>query len=213
MEPLTSSSLDEATVALASRELAARDDALAAALERNGPPPLWTRPPGFPTLLQIVLEQQVSLASARAAYDRLLVAADPLTPGRFLQLDDAALLAIGFSRQKARYGRVLAEALESGSLDLGRVAVLPDDDALAALTALPGIGPWTASIYLLIALRRPDLWPAGDVALQSAAAEVLGLPVRPTPDELTALAEPWRPWRSVAARMLWHDYLRRRGRE
>ena len=213
MPPVSRSPLDEGSVALASRELAARDGALAAALERNGPPPLWTRPPGFPTLLQIVLEQQVSLASARAAYERLLLAADPLTPARFLDLDDAALLGVGFSRQKARYGRALAEALQSGSLDLDRVAGLDDDEALASLTALPGIGPWTASIYLLMALRRPDLWPAGDVALQSAAAEVLGLPARPTPDELTALAEPWRPWRSVAARMLWHDYLRRRGRE
>jgi DNA-3-methyladenine glycosylase II len=204
--------LDEATVAVASRELARRDRALAAAFERNGPPPLWTRPPGFATLLQIVLEQQVSLASARAAYDRLLLAADPLTPATFLELDGPALLAIGFSRQKARYGRALAEALEAGSLDLDAVAALSDDEAMAALTALPGIGPWTASIYLLMALRRPDLWPAGDVALQSAAAEVLALPARPTPDELTTLAEPWRPWRSVAARMLWHDYLRRRGR-
>jgi DNA-3-methyladenine glycosylase II len=205
--------LDEAVVGLASRELAGRDATLAAALERNGPPPLWTRPPGFPTLLQIVLEQQVSLASARAAYDRLLLAADPLTPATFLGLDDATLIAIGFSRQKARYGRALARALEAGSLDLDAVAELADDEAMTELTALPGIGPWTASIYLLMALRRPDLWPAGDVALQSAAAEVLALPARPTPEELTILAEPWRPWRSVAARMLWHDYLRRRGRE
>jgi DNA-3-methyladenine glycosylase II len=207
------SPLDDAAVAQASRELATRDAALAAALERNGPPPLWSRPPGFGTLLQIVLEQQVSLASGRATYDRLLLAADPLTPARFLELDDAALLAIGFSRQKARYGRALATALTNGSLDLDAVALLPDEEALPALTALPGIGPWTASIYLLMALRRPDLWPAGDVALQAAAAEVLGLPVRPSPDDLTALAEPWRPWRSVAARMLWHDYLRRRGRK
>ena len=209
---LTPRPLDEATVVVACRTLAAAEPALAAAFERNGPPPLWSRSPGFATLLQIVLEQQVSLASARAAYDRLLLAADPLTPARFLELDDATLLAIGFSRQKARYGRALAAALEARTLDLDVVATLDDDAALLALTALPGIGPWTASIYLLMALRRPDLWPAGDVALQSAAAEVLELPARPTPEALTALAEPWRPWRSVAARMLWHDYLRRRGR-
>jgi DNA-3-methyladenine glycosylase II len=159
-----------------------------------------------------VLEQQVSLSSAQAAFDRLSLAADPLTPARFLELDDAELLAIGFSRQKARYGRELARAVQSGTLDLDGLTALDDDGVRSALEAIPGIGPWTSTIYLLMVLGRPDVWPVGDIALQAAAAAVLGLDHRPGPDEMTRIGEPWRPWRSVAARLLWHDYLSRRGR-
>jgi DNA-3-methyladenine glycosylase II len=192
--------------------LVARDPDLAGIVERFGPPPLWDRPPGFGTLLHIVLEQQVSLASARAAFDRLTAVADPLTPRRFLELDDAALLAIGFSRQKARYGRALAAAIDSRALDLDALDGLDDEAVRTTLEALPGIGPWTSNIYLMMALGRPDIWPAGDIALASAVAEVKGLPVRPDAATLTTLGEAWRPWRSVAARLLWHDYLGRRGR-
>jgi DNA-3-methyladenine glycosylase II len=193
-------------------ELAARDADLAGIVARHGPPPLWDREPGFPTILHIVLEQQVSLASARAAFDRLRVAADPLTPAAFLALTDAELLAIGFSRQKTRYGRALAEAIESGALDLDALAGLDDDGVHAALQALPGIGPWTSTIYLLMVLGRPDVWPAGDMALQAAVAEVKGLGHRPDAAEMATLGAVWRPWRSVAARLFWHDYLARRGR-
>ena len=193
-------------------ELAARDADLAGIVARHGPPPLWDREPGFPTLLHIVLEQQVSLASAQAAFDRLRLAADPLTPARFLALTDAELLAIGFSRQKARYGRALAEAVESGALDLDGLAGLDDEAVHSALQALPGIGPWTSTIYLLMVLGRPDVWPAGDMALQAAVAEVKGLGHRPDAAEMTDLGAAWRPWRSVAARLFWHDYLSRRGR-
>jgi DNA-3-methyladenine glycosylase II len=159
-----------------------------------------------------VLEQQVSLASAQAAFDRLAAAADPLTPERFLAFSDAELLAIGFSRQKARYGRELATALRNGSLDLDSLAGLDDDAANRVLVAVPGIGPWTATIYLLMVLGRPDLWPAGDIALAQAVAETKGLLARPSGVEMAALGEAWRPWRSVAARLFWHDYLSRRGR-
>jgi DNA-3-methyladenine glycosylase II len=159
-----------------------------------------------------VLEQQVSLASAQAAFDRLVRAADPLTPARFLELSDAELLAIGFSRQKARYGRELASAVEGGRLDLDGLASLDDEGVRVALEAIPGIGPWTSTIYLLMVLGRPDVWPVGDIALQQAVAEVVGLDHRPPPDEMARIGEPWRPWRSVAARLLWHDYLGRRGR-
>ena len=194
------------------RELAAHDADLAGIVARHGPPPLWDREPGFPTLLHIVLEQQVSLASARAAFDRLLLAADPLTPSRFLELTDAELLAIGFSRQKARYGRALAEAIETKALDLDALLSLDDDGVHRALQAIPGIGPWTSTIYLLMVLGRPDVWPAGDMALAAAVAEVKGLDHRPDADEMTVLGKAWRPWRSVAARLFWHDYLARRGR-
>ena len=144
--------LDAARLAHAVDQLAARDADLAAIVARFGPPPLWDRRPGFGTLLHIVLEQQVSLASAQAAYDRLRLAADPLTPARFLELSDADLLAIGFSRQKARYGRALAAAVGSGALDLDGLAGLDDDAVHAALQAIPGIGPWTSTIYLLMVL-------------------------------------------------------------
>jgi DNA-3-methyladenine glycosylase II len=122
-------------------------------------------------------------------------------------LDDGALKTIGFSRQKTRYGRELALALADGRLDLRRLRRQDDAAARTALTAIKGIGPWTAEIYLLMVLRRPDAWPAGDLALAVAAQRVKRLTTRPSPDELDALGEAWRPWRAVAARILWHDYL------
>jgi DNA-3-methyladenine glycosylase II len=207
VEALTRVSLGAAVAALAER-----DTDLAAIVSRHGPPPLWDREPGFATLLHIVLEQQVSLASARAAFDRLTIAADPLTPDRFLAFSDAELLAIGFSRQKARYGRALAIAVDSGTLDLATVATLDDEAAADALEAIPGIGRWTSTIYLLMVLGRPDVWPVGDIALARAVADVRGLADRPSPEAMAEIGEAWRPWRSVAARLLWHDYLARRGR-
>jgi DNA-3-methyladenine glycosylase II len=204
--------LTEETLAQAVRELATRDPDLAGIVDRFGPPPMWGRPAGFTTLVHIVLEQQVSLASAQAAFDRLRDGVDALTPDRFLALDDAQLLAFGFSRQKTRYVRNLARAVASGALDLEGLARLPDEDVHRALVALTGVGPWTASIYLLMVLRRPDVWPATDMALAAAVAEVKGLEGRLDPDQMQALAARWRPWRSVAARLFWHDYLSRRGR-
>jgi DNA-3-methyladenine glycosylase II len=190
-------------------ELRTRDADLAAIVARHGAPPLWARQPGFPTLVLIILEQQVSLASARAAFDRLTAATDPLTPARLLRLSDAALKQIGFSRQKAAYARGLARAIEEGSFEPAVLPGLSDDEVRAELIRLKGIGPWSADVYLLMALGRPDVWPAGDLALQIAAQEVKGLTARPSARELTALAEPWRPWRSVAARILWQHYLNR----
>jgi DNA-3-methyladenine glycosylase II len=205
--------LDDALLLRAVDELAARDPALAGVVARFGPPPMWAREPGFPTLVLLILEQQVSLASARAAFDRLLVrTGSPVTPGALLALSDAELLAAGFSRQKTRYARALATAVGDGSLDIEALAALDDDGVDAALTALPGIGPWTATIYRLMVLRRPDAWPVHDIALAQAYAEVHELATRPRADELDALAEGWRPWRAVAARILWHHYLSVRGR-
>ena len=204
--------LDVAALHAGVRDLAARDADLAAIVERYGPPPLWDRRPGFPTLLHIVLEQQVSLASARAAFDRLLDATDPLTSAAFLALSDDELLRIGFSRQKARYGRAIAVALEDGSLDLDGLGDRPDADVVAVLESMPGIGPWTSSIYLLMVLGRPDVWPVADIALAESVRVVKRLELRPGPDEMTGIGDSWRPLRSVAARLLWHDYLARRGR-
>jgi len=194
------------------RALAEADADLGEVVARHGSPPLWGREPGFPTLLRIILEQQVSLASARATYERLLTAIPTLTPAALLNLDDAALRTAGFSRQKASYARDLARSLADRTLDLVDLESKSDDDARLELTRLRGIGTWSADIYLLMALRRSDIWPRSDLALATAALEVKRLDRRPAPDELERLAARWRPWRAVAARILWHHYLSTRRR-
>jgi DNA-3-methyladenine glycosylase II len=199
--------LTEESLAHGLRVLSERDPDLAQILEDLGPPPMWAREPGFPTLVHIILEQQVSLASAWAAYERLLAAATPLTPQRFLELDDTRLKDIGFSRQKTSYGRILAQAIVEGRLDLAALGRMGDGAVRSALIQIKGIGPWTADIYLLMALRRPDIWPRGDLALAVAVQRVKGLGARPTDEELETIAADWRPWRAVAARLLWHHYL------
>ena len=203
--------LDQATFSQGVRELAERDADLATVVKRYGAPPLWVREPGFPSLVYIILEQQVSLASAKAAFDRLNDAARPLTPGRFLKLSDGVLKRIGFSRQKTHYARLLAMKIQKLRLDLRAMHALPDDAVRERLLALKGIGPWTADIYLLSALRRPDIWPVGDLALATAVQEVKRLRKRPSPERLEKMSAPWRPWRAVAARLFWHHYLSKRG--
>ena len=199
--------LSPVTLLEAVEALAARDADLAWVVAQHGPPPLWERATGFPTLVHIILEQQVSLASARAAFQRLCAAVAPLTPAGFLTLDDATLKAIGFSRQKTAYGRALAQAVLEGRLDIEGLAGLEDRRVRERLMGVKGLGQWSADIYLLMALRRPDVWPRGDLALAVAAQRVKRLPTRPAPDDLARLAEGWRPWRAVAARILWHAYL------
>jgi DNA-3-methyladenine glycosylase II len=176
-------------------------------VKQFGVPPMWARESGFSTLLHIILEQQVSLASARAAHNKLLELASPLTPQRFLKLDDATLKAVGFSRQKSVYGRELARAIFEGLLDLDALGSMDDAAVKSELVKIKGVGRWTADIYLLMVLRRPDIWPTGDLALAVAAQKVKRLPSRPTPDELDEISAPWKPWRAVAARILWHYYL------
>lgn len=200
--PLTQETLLEGVAILAGR-----DPRLADIVAQIGPPPLWAREPGFPTLVYIILEQQVSLASAKAAFTRLCGALSPLTPEAFLTLDDPELKTIGFSRQKTTYGRILARAVASGELDLAGLPNLPDEAARAELVNIKGIGRWTADIYLLMALLRPDVWPSGDLALAVAVQRVKQLDVLPKPNELEALGEVYRPWRAVAARLFWHYYL------
>ena len=183
------------------------DPVLAGLAERNGVPPLWPREPGFATLLRLVLEQQVSLASANAAFRRLEDSIGVVEPAAFLELDDEQLRVIGFSRQKAEYARAIAAGVIEGSIDLDLPVDLSEDDAIERLTAIRGVGPWTAACYLLFALRRPDVWPHGDRALEVSIGRVYGLP-RPADSHVAnerALA--WRPFRAVAARMLWHEYL------
>jgi DNA-3-methyladenine glycosylase II len=199
--------LDEHSLLLGVTHLIQTDSDLTLVVEKYGYPPLWARQPGFPTLVHIILEQQVSLASARAAFDRLCRAADPLTPERFLEFDSNELLEIGFSRQKAGYCRGLSAAILAGEIDLDELENLDDETARARLMGIKGVGPWTADIYLLMALRRPDIWPAIDLVLISAAQSLKGLDRRPDREALEQMAESWRPWRAVAARLLWHYYL------
>lgn len=193
--------------------LVARDPALARAVDAHGPPPDWSRPPGFATLVLQVLEQQVSLGAAAAHYAGLQQAAGgKVTPQTVLALDDAQLRAAGVSRQKARYVRALATAIDRGDLDLDAVSAADDATARAMLMRVPGIGAWTADVHLLFVLRRPDLFPVGDRALQVGVGELLDLPAVPRPDALARIAAEWSPHRSAAARIVWHAYLSRRGR-
>ena len=152
------------------------------------PPTFWTRKPGFASLIRIILEQQVSLASARASFDRLQAAVSPLTPERFLELDETLLKSCGFSRQKSAYSRNLAEAIVEGSLNLGQLKTMTDQKVRTELVRIKGIGPWTANIYLLTVLLRPDIWPKEDLALAVAAQKIKRLKTRPTPQELEDLS-------------------------
>ncbi len=176
----------------------------------HGPPPLWKRDEGFPTLIRIILEQQVSLASAKAAFDRLVLASGTLTPSRFLEFSDHELKLIGFSRQKTVYGRNLSKALVYESLDLDHLTTLTDDEVRHILTAIKGIGIWTANIYLLMAMQRVDIWPRGDIALAAAYKQLKKLDSRPSSNEMEIISNAWSPYRSVAARLLWHKYLSQR---
>jgi DNA-3-methyladenine glycosylase II len=195
---------------MAAARLARRDRDLARLLRINGAPPLWARRPGFPTLVRIILEQQVSLASARAVFRRLVEDVVPFTPQMFTKLGVSHLRSLGITRQKAAYCIYAAQAICERRLDLRALGEMNDPTAIAALTQVKGIGAWTADIYLLMALRRPDIWPAGDVALGKAAGAAKKHRELPSQTELLQIAEAWRPFRAVAARILWHDYLRRR---
>jgi DNA-3-methyladenine glycosylase II len=183
-----------------------------AILARAGAPRFRRRRNGFETLLHIILEQQVSIDAAAAMFRRLNTECRPLTPAGFLTLDEATLRRCGFSRQKARYGRGLSEAVTSGALDFARLAAADDDAALAALIALKGIGRWSAEIYLIFALGRDDVWPAADLGLQFGVAAELGLGDRLAERALRELGERWRPWRTVAACLFWQSYLHARNR-
>lgn len=176
---------------------------------RFGPPPMWAREPGFPTLVRIILEQQVSLASAAAAFGRLEALVSPITPAGLLALSDAELKDCGFSRQKAGYVRGMAHDILEGRLDLDTLAGMDDDEARNTLVRVRGIGLWSADIYLLMALGRADVWPRGDLALARSLQRVKQLASLPSIEEMDGISRTWKPWRAVAARFLWHDYLSR----
>ncbi|MCZ6732988.1 MAG: DNA-3-methyladenine glycosylase 2 family protein [Gammaproteobacteria bacterium] len=202
-----SPSLTKAKLLEGVTKLCRRDPDLNKIVVTIGPPPMWVRKQGFSTLVYIILEQKVSIVSAKAVYQRLMDVMETPTPQEFLGLSDSELKLIGFSRQKMRYCRLLAESILTGVLDLSALRRMSDDAAHAKLTTMKGIGPWSADVYLLTALRRPDIWPSADIALAAAVQRVKRLRSRPTAEKLEVLGRRWTPWRSVAARLLWHHYL------
>ncbi len=193
-------------------ELASRDPDLALVLSKWGQPPFWIQEAGFAGLVVSILAQQVSLEFAEAAFSKLEQAIGTVTPHRFLTLDDRALKAVGFSRQKASYVRGIASAILAGEVDLRALEAADDDLARQKLVELRGVGPWTADAYLLFSLRRADAWPTGDLALMKAIQDLKGLAAPLAAEEADAFADQWRPWRGVAARILWFHYLASRGR-
>lgn len=199
--------LDQTTLELAVTVLCRSDPDLARVTQRHGLPPLWDRTPGFATLLHIILEQQVSIASANAAFSKLKQASGEVTPESFLKFSDEELRQFGFSRQKTTYGRGLAEAVRSGSVNLDALHHLPDEAVRETLVQLKGIGPWTVDIYLMEALLRRDIWPTGDLALAKGLQKLKGLSELPSAHRQREISEVWKPWRAVAARIIWHNYL------
>lgn len=204
--------LDAETFVLGAEMLAGEDEYLAGLVDRWGLPVFWQREPGFRTLVLLILEQQVSLESGAAMYRRLVRLVGSVTAESVLSVGDEALRSIGITRQKSGYLLELAAHVIEGSVDLTSLEEANVEQARATLIGIKGIGPWTADAYLLSASRRPDMWPVGDRALQVGTGEVLGMASVPNEEELAIIAEPWRPVRAVAARMIWHAYLSARGR-
>ena len=199
--------LNKRTLAAACRSLVEVESVFAHIHSTYNTPPLWDRPQGFATLLYIILEQQVSLASAKACFDKLTATIGTVEPRGVLKLNDTELKTVGFSRQKTAYARHLAEAVLEKRIDLDELPNLPDDEVKYELTKLKGVGDWTSDIYLLMAMLRPDIMPKGDLALHTAWQKLTNAPNRPHSDEFLSIAERWKPFRSVAARLLWHFYL------
>ena len=204
----TETDLDNAIAALV-----ALDPRWAPIVARTGRPPLRRRAGGFEGLAQIIMGQQLSTASAAAIHGRLIAIADPFDHHTILRARKDRLLRIGLSNAKVKALKEIAKAIEAKHIDLAALADLPADEAHAALVALHGIGPWTADLYLLACLGHADAWPAGDLALQEAARMAFGLRARPTTKQMGPLAERWRPYRAVAARLLWSYYRVMKQRE
>jgi DNA-3-methyladenine glycosylase II len=188
------------------------DPRLAAIRALAGEVPLRRSPPGFASLASIIVSQQVSTASARAIFARFEKLVDPLTAEGVHAASDAVFREAGLSRPKVKALRAIAEAI-AGGLDLDHLETLEAPEAIARLTAVPGIGPWTAEVYLLFAVGHTDIFPARDVALQTAVGHALGMDPRPGEKALIEIAESWRPWRGVASRLFWAHYRAIKGRE
>jgi DNA-3-methyladenine glycosylase II len=192
-------------------KLAKKDKHLYSIIKQFGYPPIWTRRPNFQTLIHIILEQQVSLASARAALNKLKERIGTITPEKLLVLSDEELRACYFSRQKTVYARALSNAIVSSQIVLKTFSDFDDAEIRRQLKTVKGIGDWTVDVYLLFALKRADVFPLGDLAMVNALKEVKQLPKETKQEELLKLAEKWRPYRSIATMLLWHYYIEKRG--
>lgn len=192
------------------RKLARRDAELAFIIKEHGLPPMWTRPATFQTLILTILEQQVSLASAYAAFKKLREKTGYVTPAKILALSDAEMRACYFTRQKTGYARELARAVQSRRLKLSQLTALPDEEVRSQMIQLKGIGHWTIDVFLMHALQRTDLFPLGDIALVNSLKETKQLPSHITKEEMLEVAEAWRPYRTIAAMILWHSYIKKR---
>jgi DNA-3-methyladenine glycosylase II len=192
-------------------KLAKKDKQLRSVVQQYGYPPMWTRSQNFQTLIHIILEQQVSLASARAALNKLRERIGTITPRKVLTLSDEELRACYFSRQKTVYARCLANAIVSREVNLKRLSSREDAEIRQQLKTIKGIGDWTVDVYLIFALQRTDVFPLGDLAMVTAFKELKQLPKQVSHDRLLRLADEWRPYRSVATILLWHYYIQKKG--
>lgn len=192
-------------------KLARKDADLAGIIKEHGYPPMWTRPARFQSLILFILEQQVSLASAYAAFNKLKEKIGFVTPAKILLLTDKELRACYFSRQKIIYARELAAAVQGKKLILKKLTVKHEDEIRHELKKIKGIGDWTVDVYLMHSLQRTDLFPLGDIALVNSLKEVKQLHTHISREEMLKIAEPWRPYRSIAAMILWHAYIQKRG--
>lgn len=200
--PLTLASLNDGA-----QQLAAVDEDLRRIYTRLGTPPLWAREPDFASLIHIILEQQVSIKAAQTVFDRLCAHLGEMSPQRIVAAGEEELKAFGLTRQKARYCYGLAERIQTGQLNLDKLDAMNDHEGRSALLAVPGLGPWSVDVYYLMALRRPDVWPLGDLALAAAMQAIKGLDAPATRQQQVDIASAWSPWRAVAARLLWMYYL------
>lgn len=192
------------------KKLARLDSHLEGIILQHGLPPMWVRPNTFQTMVLFILEQQVSLASAYAAFKKLKDKIGYVTPAKILALTDAELRACYFSRQKIIYVRELADAVQKKRISLKQLSLLPDEEVRGQMILLKGIGHWTIDVYLMHALQRTDLFPLGDIALVNSLKEVKQLPKDISKEKMLAIAEPWRPYRTIAAMILWHAYIKKR---
>jgi DNA-3-methyladenine glycosylase II len=192
-------------------KLAKKDKDLRKIIRQHGYPPMWTRPATFQSLILFILEQQVSLASAYAAFRKLKEKIGYVTPQKILLLTDAELRACYFSRQKIIYARELAKAIQSKQLQLQKFSGAHEDEIRVELKKIKGIGDWTVDVYLMHALQRSDLFPLGDIALVNSLKETKQLNGHTTREDMLAIAEFWRPYRTIASMILWHAYIQKRG--
>jgi DNA-3-methyladenine glycosylase II len=190
--------------------LAKKDKDLRTIIKQYGYPPMWTRPATFQTLILFILEQQVSLASAYAAFKKLKEKVGYVTPAKILSLTDAELRSCYFSRQKIVYAKELAKAVQSKQLRLNKIAISHEDEIRLELKKIKGIGDWTVDVYLMHALQRIDLFPLGDIALVNSLKEIKKLRPHTTKEKMLVIAEPWRPYRTIASMILWHAYIKKR---